>query len=157
MHNKNIILSIGLLVILTAAGCGQVMAATPVGDQAPPEVPVVEEPQPAELVLEEPTSAATLADETSADENGELPALVEIKIENFAYSPQSITVPVGTEIKWTNMDSIQHNVVSDEGSELGSALLSKGESFSHVFTAPGTYAYHCGPHPRMTAVVIVTP
>lgn len=34
--------------------------------------------------------------------------------------------------------------------------LAQGESWSHVFPEPGTYAYICGPHPWMEGAIQVT-
>jgi plastocyanin len=92
-----------------------------------------------------------------ASSSGSSSSLVEIKIEGFAFSPDTITVPVGTEVKWTNMDSAPHNVTSDTGSELNSPSMAQGDIFTHVFSTAGTFTYHCGVHPSMKATVIVTP
>src|SRR5947209_17147511 len=41
-------------------------------------------------------------------------APVAVKIDNFSFSPQTVTVAVGTEVTWTNQDDIPHTVVSDD-------------------------------------------
>ena len=77
-------------------------------------------------------------------------------IAAFAFTQSSVTVRVGTRVTWTNRQpAIQHTVTADGGS-FGSAQLSAGASFSHVFTTAGTYAYHCSIHPDMTGTVTVT-
>jgi plastocyanin len=53
------------------------------------------------------------------------------------------------------MDSVMHTATSDSGSELASTSLSKGESYTHTFTTPGTYNYHCAVHPSMKGKIIV--
>lgn len=78
-----------------------------------------------------------------------------ISIENFAYSPEELTISVGETVTWTNKDGIKHDVASDEGNELGSKLLSPNESYSHTFNAAGEYSYHCSPHPFMKGKIIV--
>ncbi len=79
-----------------------------------------------------------------------------VAIANFAFTPSSISVRVGTRVTWTNRQpDIQHTVTADDGS-FGSALLSTGVSFSHVFTVAGTYSYHCSIHTDMTGTVTVT-
>lgn len=80
---------------------------------------------------------------------------VAITIQNFAFSPKTVTVKKGTKVTWTNQDVASHTVTSDTGTELNSELLGKGESFSHVFNEAGTFAYHCTPHPNMQATVVV--
>jgi plastocyanin len=77
-----------------------------------------------------------------------------ISIAQFQFGPKTVTVPVGTTVTWVNRDDDAHTVTADDGS-FTSAGLDRGEQFSHQFTAPGTYAYHCALHPHMTARVIV--
>jgi amicyanin len=81
-----------------------------------------------------------------------------VEIKDFAFSPSNITVKKGTAVTWTNRDSVQHDVSPDQESEAfkGSQLLAKDASYSFTFNTPGTYTYHCGPHPQMTATVVVT-
>ena len=38
-----------------------------------------------------------------------------VKIDNFVSGPQTITVPVGATVTWTNADDIPHTSVSAEG------------------------------------------
>ena len=81
-------------------------------------------------------------------------AITEIKIDNFSFTPASITVAAGTEVHWKNNDDIPHNVVSDDHS-IKSKVLDTGDDFTYTFTKPGTYNYFCSIHPKMTAKVIV--
>lgn len=79
-----------------------------------------------------------------------------IRISDFAFTPLTITVAVGTLVTWTNRQpDIQHTVTADDGS-FRSDPLSTGSSFSHVFTIVGTYSYHCSIHPDMTGTVVAT-
>ncbi|MDO8751878.1 MAG: plastocyanin/azurin family copper-binding protein [Dehalococcoidia bacterium] len=77
-----------------------------------------------------------------------------VNIASFAFSPASLTVPVGTTVTWTNQDSVTHTVTADSGA-FNSVGLAFGQSFSYTFTTPGTYAYHCTPHPNMKGTVTV--
>lgn len=79
-----------------------------------------------------------------------------VVIDNFAYSPKTITVKAGTSVTWTNNDSAAHTVTSDTGGQFDSGKLATGQSYSHTFTTPGTYSYHCTYHPMMVAQVVVT-
>lgn len=79
-----------------------------------------------------------------------------ITISNFAFDPADITVPAGTTIIWTNMDSVGHTVVADDGT-WKSNDLSQGDTYSHTFSQAGVYMYHCGVHPSMTGKITVTP
>jgi plastocyanin len=78
----------------------------------------------------------------------------EIKIDNFSFGPQNITVGVGTTVTWTNRDDIPHTVVSTDG-VFKSKVRDTDEKFSYTFTKAGTYPYFCSVHPKMTGQVVV--
>ena len=81
-------------------------------------------------------------------------ATVEVKIDNFSFGPQTVTVPVGATVTWTNRDDIPHTVVSTDG-EFKSKVRDTDEKFSYTFTKAGTYPYYCTIHPKMTGQVVV--
>jgi plastocyanin len=60
------------------------------------------------LLLSAGSSRVTATDQPSAA-NG------AVKIDNFAFGPQAITVPVGTTVTWTNNDDTPHTAVSTDG------------------------------------------
>jgi amicyanin len=77
-----------------------------------------------------------------------------VKIANFAFDPANITVPVGTTVTWTNLDSVSHTVTSDTG-VFESGTLSHNATFSYTFNSRGTFSYSCSPHPFMKGKVVV--
>jgi amicyanin len=79
-----------------------------------------------------------------------------VTISNYAFSPASIKIKVGTTVTWTNQDPVEHTVTVNSGSGPMSMLIARGQSFSYTFKQAGTYSYHCTPHPYMKATVIVT-
>jgi plastocyanin len=81
-------------------------------------------------------------------------ATAEVKIDNFSFGPQTITVPVGATVTWTNRDDIPHTVVSTDG-VFKSKVRDTDEQFSYTFTKAGTYPYFCSVHPKMTGQVVV--
>ena len=81
----------------------------------------------------------------------------QVNIAHFAFTPQVLTVPVGTEVVWMNQDNTQHTVTSDDNTAFASSLLKVGDTFSHPFDEPGIFPYHCSVHPFMTAQVVVQP
>jgi plastocyanin len=81
-------------------------------------------------------------------------ASAAVKIDNFVFGPQTITVPVGATVTWTNSDDIPHTAVSTEG-VFKSKVMDTDEKFSYTFTKPGTYPYYCSIHPKMTGKVVV--
>jgi len=79
---------------------------------------------------------------------------VEVKIDNFTYNPQTITVKPGTTVVWTNHDDIPHTVTSKTGA-FKSKALDTDDKFSFTFTTPGSYDYFCALHPHMTGSIVV--
>jgi len=77
-----------------------------------------------------------------------------VKIDNFVFGPQTLTVPVGTTVTWTNSDDIPHTAVSTDG-VFKSKVMDTDEKFSYTFTKAGTYPYYCTIHPKMTGKVVV--
>src|ERR1700737_4596271 len=77
------------------------------------------------------------------------PANAEVKIDNFVFGPQTLTVPVGATVTWTNKDDIPHTTVSTDG-VFKSKVMDTDEKFSYTFTKAGTYSYYCSVHPKMT-------
>ena len=82
------------------------------------------------------------------------PAAVAVKIGNFTFSPQVLTVPVGAAVAWTNDDDVPHTVVATDGA-FRSKPLDTGDSYAVTFKTPGEHAYFCSIHPMMTGKVIV--
>jgi amicyanin len=80
----------------------------------------------------------------------------EVKIDNFTFAPQRITVKAGTTVTWVNEDDIPH-VVAATGKEFKSKVLDTDDKYSFTFTAPGTFEYFCSLHPHMTGAVVVEP
>lgn len=78
-----------------------------------------------------------------------------VQIANFAFTPSSLTVKVGTTVTWTNTDSVSHTVTADDGS-FTSGKIATGSTFKETFAKAGTYAYHCAIHSSMTGTITVT-
>jgi plastocyanin len=100
------------------------------------------------LLLLGGSSSARANDQTSAA------AAAEVKIDNFSFTPQTLTVAVGTTVTWTNRDDIPHTVVSTDG-VFKSKVRDTDEKFSYTFTKAGTYPYFCSVHPKMTGKIVV--
>jgi plastocyanin len=84
------------------------------------------------------------------------PAAAGVKVDNFSFSPATLTVAVGTTVTWTNHDDIPHTVVStDDPRAFRSKVLDTDEKFSYTFTKAGTFPYFCSVHPKMTGTVMV--
>jgi plastocyanin len=99
------------------------------------------------LLLLGGSSSARANDQPSA-------AIAEVKIDNFSFTPQTLTIAVGTTVTWTNRDDIPHTVVSTDG-VFKSKVRDTDEKFSYTFTKAGTYPYFCSVHPKMTGKIVV--
>ena len=73
----------------------------------------------------------------------------------LSFDPPQISVPTGTIVSWTNEDSIQHTVTSDEEGLFDAGPISPGNTFENAFDTSGEYGYHCAIHPFMTGRVMV--
>ena len=78
-----------------------------------------------------------------------------VSIDNFTFTPQTLTVKVGTTVTWTNRDDIPHTVASSNNAFNKSGALDTDDSYSLTFTTPGTYQYFCYIHPRMVGSIVV--
>ena len=77
-----------------------------------------------------------------------------IRIDNFTFGPETLTVAPGTTVTWVNGDDIPHTVVSQD-KLFRSKTLDTDDRYSFTFEAPGRYAYFCSLHPHMTGTVVV--
>lgn len=79
-----------------------------------------------------------------------------VNIDNFSFSPAQIVVSPGTKVTRANRDDIPHTVTdAAEQRAFKSPPLDTGDSFSYVFSTPGTYQYFCSLHPHMQGTVLV--
>ena len=84
----------------------------------------------------------------------EHPDTVIVTIRQFRYERDTIRVKAGDVVVWRNADQVEHTVTADSGA-FESPLIKPSQGWSHRFTVPGTFGYHCMPHPFMKAVVRV--
>lgn len=82
-------------------------------------------------------------------------ATAKVSISNFAFHPSCISVKVGTSVTFTNTDSVAHTATASRSGGFDSGDLNKGQTFSHTFTAPGTYSYICSIHQYMHGTIQV--
>src|SRR5690349_19293894 len=87
------ILAVGFLVLLTACG-GTTTTPTPTPT-------ATDTPTPTTAPTSTPTTAATNTPTPAPPSSGN-----SVSIVNFAFSPASLTVKVGTKVTWTNNDKV---------------------------------------------------
>lgn len=139
---------IGVILILLTA-CGQQAIQTPV-ETIPVIIADTPIPVSSQVSTSTPASVSTSSGQVLSGE-------AEIEIEDFVFAPGTITITVGTTVKWGNKDNAPHTVTGDDGS-WGSTQLNKGDEYFFTFTQVGTYPYHCSLHQAMTgSIVVVSP
>ena len=80
----------------------------------------------------------------------------KVAIDNFAFTPNVLTVKSGSKVVFENRDDIPHLVVAANGS-FRSKAMDTNDSFTVTFDHPGAFAYFCGLHPQMQGKIIVSP
>ncbi len=73
-------------------------------------------------------------------------ATVQITVQNFEFSPDTVNIQVGDTVVWTKINGT-HNVASDDGTTFFTPVSSAPWTLSHTFTAAGTFPFHCDVHP----------
>jgi plastocyanin len=73
---------------------------------------------------------------------------VQIAYRDVAIAPDTVKVKVGSTIKWTNFDSIEHNVTSEGGPQkFASNDFGIKGTFEIKALKPGVIHYQCTIHP----------
>jgi plastocyanin len=81
-------------------------------------------------------------------------ATIDVKIDNFTFNPQQITVKAGDTVSWVNHDDIPHTVTS-KTMAFRSKAMDTDDTFSFTFATPGIFPYFCALHPHMTGTIVV--
>lgn len=152
MKARALLVSLCVVMIGTTAACGsspdQDTPAAPA-----PAAPSASAPPSAAPSQSAPSSAAPAEPGPSEAVPSEPAAEVVITISDFEFEVPD-TIPAGAEVTIVNEDSSFHTVTADDGAFDVDAP--GGESVT--FTAPdepGEYAFHCTPHPNMTATLVI--
>jgi amicyanin len=78
----------------------------------------------------------------------------QIRMAALKFQTDSVVISSGQTVRWVNDEPVEHTVTFD-GAEPGSPPIPQNGTYSHRFDKPGTYTYHCTPHPFMKGVVVV--
>ncbi len=78
-----------------------------------------------------------------------------VTIKDYKYAPPSLTVPVGTTVKFSNQDSTPHTATSKESGGFESGPIDTGESATVKLEKTGTFDYYCVFHPFMKGTITV--
>ncbi|HET8813535.1 MAG TPA: cupredoxin family copper-binding protein [Solirubrobacterales bacterium] len=86
--------------------------------------------------------------------SGDAVRSAKVEIEDFAYTPDPVTIEEGGKVTWINRDSAPHTATAEDGS-FDTGTLDEGKLNSESFKKAGTYAYICSIHPQMQGTVEV--
>ena len=78
----------------------------------------------------------------------------EVRVDNFSFGPDTLTVPANSTVTWVNKDHVPHVIASNDGL-FKSKALDTDDKYSYTFSKAGTYSYYCSIHPKMVGKVIV--
>jgi plastocyanin len=70
---------------------------------------------------------------------------LNVSVTNAGFTPQTMTVPRGATVQWTNNSNAAHRIVGPANA-WDSGQLQPGATFSHEFRAFGTFTYTCTLH-----------
>jgi plastocyanin len=98
---------------------------------------------------------------TTSEAGGNAPApsgkavrAAKVKIVEFVYGPDPVTVQVGGKVTWQNEDTAPHTATADDGS-FDTGTIEQGKIKSETFKQAGTFTYFCEIHPTMHGTVEV--
>src|SRR5262245_55192127 len=81
--------------------------------------------------------------------------LTNVNIVDNAFNPGAIAIQVNDRVKWSWVGGNPHSSTSDTGI-WDSDVHGTGFSFTNLFSAAGSFPYHCTVHGFMTASISVT-
>jgi len=83
-----------------------------------------------------------------------LAATKAVQIKAGGFVPTKVEISSGDSVKWTNVDKVDHQIVSDRGL-FASSILKPGQTYTRTFNQGGTYRYHDGLKPTLRGAVVV--
>jgi len=99
-------------------------------------------------------AAVVILHPTRAKSEDTQTASMEVRVDNFTFGPDTLTVPANSTVTWVNKDDVPHVIASNDGL-FKSKALDTDDKYSYTFTKAGTYAYYCSIHPKMVGKIVV--
>ncbi|MFN8532964.1 MAG: plastocyanin/azurin family copper-binding protein [Dehalococcoidia bacterium] len=91
----------------------------------------------------------------------QLQAAIEVRMVEFAFQPQTVTINVGQAVTWTNAGSVTHTTTSSNQVAndpcCWDVTVQPGFTFERVFNQAGSFTYFCRFHQGqgMTGTIVV--
>jgi plastocyanin len=165
-HAINIHLSADVIGTYIACGdiAGQptsgqlVIALNPLNDSGATGVAVLQEEGTSTTVtvyLVEPSAATDSA--TPAAVTGSRVEILALgdSDASWQFTPTRLEITTGTTVVWSNVSTTYHTISAPNLAFEDSGYLDPGQTFQQTFDTPGTYSFHCDPHPWMMGVIEV--
>lgn len=79
---------------------------------------------------------------------------VSVTVVDFAFQPTDVAAKVNQVIAFSNTGSAPHTATVD--GQCATPNITPGTSDGLVFSAAGTYKFHCSIHSQMTGTIVVS-
>src|SRR5437899_11477539 len=99
-------------------------------------------------------AAVLILHPTRAKSDDTKAASMEVRVDNFTFGPDTLTVQANSTVTWVNKDDVPHVIASNDGL-FKSKALDTDDKYSYTFTKAGTYAYYCSIHPKTVGKIVV--
>ena len=83
------------------------------------------------------------------------PTSMGATIVSGGFTPNPISLSVGSTVTWTNKDTIAHAITADGGTFSSGAIAPNGQ-YSYTFPSAGTFTYRDPSSPNMVGTVNVS-
>jgi plastocyanin len=80
-------------------------------------------------------------------------AVIQIKVQNLAFTPVQVTAQIGDTIEWMNADFVAHTATARDGA--WDIMLPANSTRTVVLKSAGKIDYYCRFHPNMTGQILV--
>ena len=136
------------IAAIALAGCGGGATPTPTASTA--SLPSVTGSAPPAGSSAGSSAAAAACAKAAAGAT----ATVNVTIVDFGFDPKAVQAKVGDVVAWKNTGGAPHTATLDDGT-CDTGTINPGSVGMLVFSAPGTYKYHCTIHPTQMKDVTV--
>jgi plastocyanin len=82
-------------------------------------------------------------------------AMKTVNIRSTGFSPRTVTVNGGDTVRWRNLDTVNHQVVANNGA-FASPIIRPSGAYARRMDTPGTFPYHDALHPKLRGTLRVT-
>lgn len=78
-----------------------------------------------------------------------------VNIRATGFTPKTVTVVGGDTVQWKNLDTVNHQIVANNGA-FASAAIAPNKTYARRMDTPGTFPYHDALKPTLKGTVKVT-